>query len=296
MAAQGKPLEQAGAQPAQSRSSEHAFFRRFGRSRGAQIGFGITISLVILAAGAPVLSPVEPNAMEMTEILQPPSGEHYFGTDDFGRDIFTRVLYGGRISILVGLLVSGLTAFFGLLIGTLAGYYKRLDNKLMRVMDMLMAFPPILLAIAIMAILGPQLSNIIIALVIPFTPRTARVIRGEILALKEQDFTLAARSLGMRDARLIIRHLIPNGLAPVLVQQTFILALAIIAESGLNFLGVGVPPDVPTLGTILADSRAYLRTAYWMALFPGIFISLLVLGFNLLGDGLRDVLDPRMRL
>jgi peptide/nickel transport system permease protein len=296
MIAKGKTLGALGAQPTIRRSSEHSLWNRLRRSPGAQIGIILTLILIMLSVGAPLIASERPTSMNMAEILQPPSSDHYFGTDDFGRDVFSRVLHGGRISILVGVLVAGLTTFFGVLIGTIAGYYNRLDNPLMRVMDMLMAFPPILLAIAIMAILGPQLTNIIVALVVPFTPRTARVVRGEILSLKEQDFALAARSLGMRDIRIVARHLLPNGLAPILVQQTFVLALAILAESGLNFLGVGVPPSIPTLGSILADSRAYLRSAYWMALFPGLFISLLVLGFNLLGDGLRDVLDPRMRL
>jgi peptide/nickel transport system permease protein len=279
-----------------TRSSGNSTLRRLLRSRSALIGLTLTAVLLILSLGAPLFTSMSPSAMVMTEILQAPSADHFFGTDNFGRDVFSRVLYGGRISILVGVVVAGATTVLGVIIGTAAGFYPRLDNVLMRIMDILMAFPAILLAIGIMAILGPQLSNIIIALVIPFTPRTARVVRGEILHLKEQDFALAAHSIGMHDLRLLARHLVPNSLAPLLVQQTFILAIAILAESGLNFLGVGVPPDVPTLGSILADSRTYLRNAYWMALFPGIFISLLVLGFNLLGDGLRDVLDPRMRI
>lgn len=261
-----------------------------------QVGFLVTVLVVVLSLGAPLFTDTDPNKMTMTAILHAPSADHYFGTDDFGRDLFSRVLYGGRISIMVGVLVSVLTAVFGILIGTAAGYYPRFDNWIMRVMDIFMAFPSILLAIGIMAILGPQLSNIIIALVVTYTPRTARVVRGEILAMKDEEFVRAARSIGMRDRRIIARHLLPNIMGPLLVQQTFILAIAILAESGLNFLGVGVPPDVPTLGGILSDARTFLRTANWMAFFPGLFISMLVLGFNLLGDGLRDVFDPRTRL
>jgi peptide/nickel transport system permease protein len=192
--------------------------------------------------------------------------------------------------------IALVTTLTGLLFGALAGYYPRLDNPIMRTMDVLMAFPGMLLAIGIMAILGQQTINIVLALMVPYTPRTARVVRGQILALRDQEFIQAARCLGLRDWRIIVRHLLPNVAAPLLIQQTFILAGAILAESGLSFLGVGVPPEVPTLGGILSDSRAYLRTAPWLSLYPGLLISLLVLGFNLLGDGLRDALDPRTRV
>ncbi|MGI8554453.1 MAG: ABC transporter permease [Dehalococcoidia bacterium] len=270
--------------------------RRIGRSRSAQIGLLITAILVVLAACAPILAHASPTAIHPNIILQAPSGAHLFGTDDFGRDLLSRVLYGGRISILVGISVAGITTISGLFFGMLAGFYRRLDNPIMRCMDVLMAFPAILLAIGIMTVLGPQLGNVIAALAIAFTPRTARMVRGEILHLRERDFVQAAQSLGMSDGRLMLRHLLPNSLTPLLIQQTFILAVAILAESSLNFLGVGVPPRVATLGGILSDSREFLRDAPWMSLFPGAFISLLVLGVNLLGDGLRDVLDPRMRL
>lgn len=274
---------------------QRSALRYLGRSRSAQVGLAIVALAITLSLGAPIFAGTDPSAMEPTAILQPPSAEHYFGTDNFGRDLWSRVLYGGRISILVGISVAAATTLTGVLIGTVAGYFSRLDNVLMRAMDILMAFPPILLAIGVMAILGASLINIIIALVIPYTPRAARIVRAEILHLREQDFIQAARSLGMTDFRLITRHLVPNSLTPLLIQQTFIVALAILAESGLNFLGIGVPPAVPTLGNILADARQFLRTSPWMALFPGLFISMLVLGVNLLGDGIRDVLDPRMR-
>jgi peptide/nickel transport system permease protein len=232
--------------------------------------------------------------MSMSEILNPPSPEHRFGTDDFGRDIFARVLYGSRVSFAVGIAVAVATTITGTILGALAGFYKKLDNVLMRIMDIFQAFPEILLALAIVAILGPQLINIIVALVFAYTPRTARVVRGSILALKEQEFVEAIRCVGATNMRVIRVHLIPNCIAPLLVQQTYILAIAILAESALNFLGVGLPPKVPTLGGMLADARVHIRNAPWMSLYPGLFISLMVLGFNLLGDGLRDVLDPRM--
>lgn len=249
-----------------------------------------------MAAGAPLFTQADPTDMNSMSILKPPSRAHPLGTDDFGRDVLSRVLYGGRVSILVGVIVAGVTTLTGVIFGALAAFYRRLDNLIMRAMDVLMAFPEILLALGVVAILGPQLVNIMIALIITFTPRPARVVRGVILGLKQQEFVEAARTVGARDLRIITHHLLPNSLAPLLVQQTYILAIAILAESALNFLGVGVPPEVPTLGGILSDARVHLRNAPWMSLFPGTFITLLVLGFNLLGDGLRDVLDPRMRL
>jgi peptide/nickel transport system permease protein len=271
-------------------------WRRFARSRTAQLGLFVTVMLVMLSVGAPLITPIDPTDMDSTAILRSASAAHPLGTDDFGRDLLSRVLYGARVSILVGIIVAGVTTVTGVVLGALAGFYPRLDNPIMRVMDILMAFPEILLALGIMAILGPQLANIIIALIIAYTPRPARLLRGMILMLKELDFVTAARTLGAADLRIILRHLLPNAMAPLMVQQTFILAIAILAESALNFLGVGAPPEVPTLGGILSDSRIYLRSAPWMSLYPGVYISLLVLGFNLLGDGLRDVLDPQMKV
>ena len=269
---------------------------RVRRSGSVQVGLILSSIFIVLSVGAPLFTRLDPTDMDMMNILRAPTESHIFGTDDFGRDLFSRVLYGGRISIVVGLVVAGITTLTGVTIGVLAGYYRRLDNPIMRVMDILMAFHTILLAIGIMAVLGPQLINIIIALVFPYTPVTARVVRGSVLSLREQEFVEAARSIGARDLRIILRHLLHNCLAPLLVQQTVIIAYAILAESGLSFLGVGVPPEVPTLGSILSDSRVFLRNAPWMSIFPGLSISLLVLGFNLLGDGLRDVLDPRLKL
>ena len=270
--------------------------RRFRRTRSAQVGLLIIVVLLILSIGAPLFATADPTDMDFVAILQAPSSLHPIGTDDFGRDLLSRVLYGSRISFLIAVVICGATTFTGTLIGSLAAFYPRLDNPLMRVMDVLMAFPPILLAIGIVSILGPQLINIILALIVPYTPVAARVVRGEILALRQLEFVDAARCVGARDIRIIVRHLLPNTLAAVLVQQTAILAMAVLAESSLNFLGIGVPPEIPTLGGILADSRVHLRNAPWMSLSPGIFISLLVLGFNLLGDGLRDILDPHMKV
>ena len=278
------------------RSETALMLRRFRRNVPGMAGLVLIVVAVLLFVGAPLFTSADPSSTDMSKILSTPSAEHPFGNDHVGRDVFSRVLYGGRTSILVGLIVALVTTVMGLIFGVLAGYYPRLDNPIMRAMDIVMSFPAILLALAIVAILGPQLSNIIIALVIPYSPRSARVVRGSILQLKERDFVLAARSLGASDRRIMLRHLIPNSMAPLLVQQTYVLALAILAEAALTFLGVGVPPEMPTLGGIISDGRTHLRVAPWLPLFPGLAISALVLGFNLLGDGLRDVLDPRLKI
>jgi peptide/nickel transport system permease protein len=268
--------------------------RQFVRNRTAIVGLIVTLMLFVLSVGAPIFTSVDPTDMDMSNILRGPSSEHYFGTDEFGRDVFSRVLYGSRVSFIVGLAVAGLTTVVGMTLGSMAGFYSRLDNLIMRAMDIFMAFPEILLALGIMAILGPRLENIIIALTITFSTRTARVMRGAFLEIKEKEYVDAARSIGASDLRIITRHMALNSVAPLLVQQTYIIAISILAESALNFLGVGLPPEVPTLGSILADGRTNLVYAPWMSLYPGLFISLIVLGLNLLGDGLRDVLDPKM--
>lgn len=277
-------------------SSRAKFWTRFGRSSYIRIGLLLSLGLILISLLGPVFLRADPTEMNMIAILQPPSAEHPFGTDDFGRDLLVRVVYGTRVSVLVGFTVATITMLLGLVIGTISALYPVVDELLMRAMDILMAFPSILLAIGVLAVLGPRLSNIIIALAIVYTPRSARVVRGVVLSLKQEVFIDAARALGTRDRRLISHHLVPNVVPPLIIQQTFIFAAAVLAEAALNFLGVGVPPEIPTLGGILSDARTNLRYAPWMSLFPGTAISILVLGFNLLGDGLRDVLDPRMRL
>lgn len=278
------------------RSQASQVMRRFRRNLNGMLGLVMVLVIVVLSAGAPLFSDADPNDIDTTALLQPPCAAHPFGTDDLGRDIFSRVLHGGRVSVLVALLIGGVTTFFGITLGVLSGFYRRLDNPIMRAMDIVMSFPSILLALAIVAILGPRLMNIIIALIVPYTPLAARVVRGTVLQLKEKDFVLAARSVGARDRRIISHHLLPNTIAPLLVQETYIIAVSILAEAYLSFLGVGVPPDVPTLGGIISDARPYLRHSPWLPLFPGLAISVLVLGCNLLGDGLRDVLDPMMKV
>jgi len=270
--------------------------RRFSRHWSGVMGLVILLGVIVLAVGAPLFTDVDPTAMNAMQLLQTPSAEHRFGTDDYGRDLFSRVLYGSRISLTVGLVVAGITTVTGVFIGAVAGFYPRLDEPIMRAMDILMALPTIMFALAIVAVLGPRLVNVIIALIFPITPRTARVVRGVVLALKQEDFVLAARCVGARDLRLIVRHVLPNCLAPIIVRQTYVVGIAILAEGGLNFLGVGVELQTPTLGGIVSEARIHLRAAPWASLYGGLFMALLVLSVNLLGDALRDVLDPRMKV
>ncbi|MFM8990694.1 MAG: ABC transporter permease [Alphaproteobacteria bacterium] len=234
--------------------------------------------------------------MSVLRRLKPPSQAAWFGTDAYGRDLFARVLHGGQVSLLVGLSVAAATGIIGTLVGALAGFLRALDGPLMRVMDALMAFPSVLLAIAITAAMGPSLANVIVALAITYTPRTARVARAAVLVAMEQDYVQAARAYGCDGLRLLWSHVLPNCLAPLIVQVTFVFGYAVLAEAVLSFLGMGTPPPTPSWGGIVAEGRTLLRVAPWICLFPGIAIALFVLGLNLLGDGLRDVLDPRMRL
>jgi peptide/nickel transport system permease protein len=262
----------------------------------AILGGGLLVAVVALTALlAPVVAPYNPLQVEASRRLESPSGAHWFGTDDFGRDVFSRVLYGARLSMWVGGMTVLLASASGIALGLLAGYFSRLDNPVMRVMDGFMAFPSVILAIAIMAALGPQVFNVIVALAVVQMPRVARVVRGVVLQLREFDFVEAARALGTNDRRIIVRHILPNCLSPLIVQTTFIFAYAVLTEASLSFLGVGAPPETPSWGNILSEGRVYLRRAPWIAMFPGLAIMATVLGSNLMGDGLRDELDPRLR-
>jgi peptide/nickel transport system permease protein len=276
-------------------SNQVQMMRRFSRNVTGMVGLVMVIIMFVAAAGAPLFTKIDPQTINTNAILQSPSAEHIFGTDSLGRDVFSMVLYGSRISIGIGLAVAAFTTISGMFFGLLSGYYPRLDNLIMRSMDIVMAFPTILLALGIVAILGPQLINIVIALVVPYTPTTARLVRGMVLQLKQTDFITAAHALGAGNRRIILRHLVPNSMAIVIVRQTYVLATAILSEAALTFLGVGVPPNIATLGGMISTARSQMRFAPWLPMFPGLAISILVLGFNLLGDGLRDVLDPRMK-
>lgn len=268
---------------------------RYMANRSLVIGLTFFVFVALIALMADLIAPFDPLKNNFRYRLGAPNATHLFGTDSFGRDIFSRVLHGSRVSLVIGLLVVILTGILGTLIGAISGYVRRLDNPIMRIMDGFMAFPPILLAIAIGALLGPSLLNAVIALTVAYTPRTARIVRASVLVVRESEYVEAARALGAGHARILVRHILLNSLSPLLVQLTFIFALAILAESVLSFIGVGPPPPTPTFGNIIADGRNYIAEAPWITIWPGLAIMITVLGLNLLGDGLRDVLDPRMR-
>jgi peptide/nickel transport system permease protein len=232
----------------------------------------------------------------MRNRFSPPSWQFPFGTDNLGRDIFSRVLHGARLSLEIGFAVVVLSGLAGTIVGAVAGYFPRLDNVLMRAMDAMMAFPSIMLAIAIAAALGSSMVNALIALAVVYTPRTARIVRASVLVVREMDYVTASICAGASDWRVMMRHILPNSMAPLIVQLTFVFAYAVIAEAILSFLGVGAVPPTPTWGNIIAEGRDYIREAPWISLFPGIAIALTVLGLNLLGDGLRDAFDPRLRV
>ena len=254
--------------------------------------------LMTLMIGVGVLAPLiggDPAHMDVAGRLAAPGRAHWCGTDDVGRDVWSRVVYGARLSLLVGVAVVVLSFAVGVVCGTVAGYYRRLDNVVMRVMDGLMAFPAIVLAIALMAALGPSVVNVIVAIAVVYSPRVARVVRGSVLVIRETSYVEAARALGASDLTLLARHVLPNCLSPVIVQGSFVFAAAVLTEAALSFLGVGVPPYVPSWGVILAEGRLYIQQAPWLVLYPGVAIMLTIFGLNLFGDGLRDLLDPKIR-
>lgn len=271
--------------------------RRLARSRSAVAGGALLLLIALSALLAPLLSPYAPIKTNQRAPLEAPSADHLMGTDRFGRDIFSRVLWGGRLSLSVGLVSVGIAAFAGVNLGLVAGYYGgRIDTVIMRFVDLLLAFPGILLALAIIATLGSSLRNLMIAVGIAAIPDYVRIMRGTVLSLKEREFVLAARVMGCRDHTIIFRHIFPSTTAPLTVLATLRIAGAIITGSSLSFLGLGIQPPIPEWGNMLAEGRGFLQHAWWVALFPGLAIMLAVFSINLLGDGLRDVLDPRLRL
>lgn len=259
------------------------------------VGSIAVLIILFVALFAAILTPYAPNALDTTRILNSPNLDNIFGTDHYGRDVFTRVAYGARISLGVGFLVILVVGITGSVVGLVSGYIRWVDNILMRAMDILMAFPGFVLAIGIMAILGPRLSNVVIALSIVYTPLVARVVRGTTLQLREFQYVEAARAIGGTNVRILSKHIFPNCVAPLTVQLTVIFAYAVLAEAGLSFIGAGVPPEVPSWGIVLSEGRNYLQTAPWIALFAGSAITITVLAVNLLGDGLRDITDPHLR-
>ena len=269
--------------------------RRLLGNRSFLFGLIILAVFFLVAIFAPLLAPYPPNKSSYSAILMPPSAEHWFGTDGFGRDILSRIVYGTRVSLRIGLIVVFTTGVLGTILGTAASYVRWLDGLIMRTLDGLMAFPGVLLAIALAAALGPSEINAIIALTVTFTPRTARIVRASVLVVQGMQFIEAAHAVGAGHARIIFRYILANALSPLIVQLTFVFAVSIVAEAILSFLGVGPPPPAPSLGNIIAEGRTYIQEAWWIAVFPGMAIAVAVLSLNLMGDGLRDIIDPRQR-
>jgi peptide/nickel transport system permease protein len=255
--------------------------------------FGI---VAVIAAAAPWITAVDPQRLSMRNKFLPPDSNWLFGTDNFGRSLWSRVVWGAQLSMIIGASVVALNAVFGTLIGAAAGYFKRLDNALMRVNDALMAFPAILLAIAVTSVLGPSTLNVILALSIVYIPRTARIVRSSVIVLREMEYVQAAVAAGAGHWRILRHHILPNAMAPMIVQLSFLFAYAVLSEATLSFLGVGAVPPTPTWGNIMAEGRDFMREAPWIITIPGVALMITVMGLNLLGDGLRDVLDPRLRI
>nr|WP_245891475.1 ABC transporter permease [Planifilum fimeticola] len=265
------------------------------RHRSALIGGVIVLFFLMIALLADFIAPYD-FAERSEDLLQPPSAEHWFGTDETGRDIFSRVLYGARISLRVGFFAIAGSIVIGSFLGLIAGFYGGWrDVVISRLFDILLAFPSILLAIAIVAMLGPGLNNALLAIAIINIPTFGRLMRSQVLSVKQEDFVLAARAMGMTNRRILFRHILPNSWTPIMVQGTLGFATAVIEAAALGFLGLGAQPPQPEWGTMLADARGFIQLAPWTMVFPGLAIMLTVLGFNLLGDGMRDVLDPRMK-
>ena len=269
---------------------------RLRRSKFAMIGLVLIGALVLLALTADFIAPQGINEQDLRKGFLPPSSEFWLGTDEFGRDLFSRIIHGSRISLQVAIIATGFSAVIGIILGMIAGYMGgRVDSIIQGMIDISWAFPTILLALFLIAIIGPGLVNLMIAVGISYWGGFARVVRGQVLTLKEWEFVTAARSVGASDFRIMFRYILPNLLPPVIVMSTLMMADAILIESTLSFLGMGAPRPIPSWGSILASGRSHMRRALWVTVYPGIAIMLTVLGFNLLGDGLRDALDPRLR-
>jgi peptide/nickel transport system permease protein len=273
-------------------------FRRLIRHRSFMIGlvlFGFVLALAVFAWW---IAPNDPNRTAIRLRFRPPQLDRVFllGTDNLGRNLLSRVVHGAQLSLLIGLGVVVLNAVFGVLLGAVAGYFRKLDGPMMRLADALMAFPSILLAIGIAAALGPSAWTAVIALSVVYIPRTARIVRASVLVVREMEFVQAARAAGAGNWRIISRHIMPNCMAPLIVQLSFIFAYAVLSEAVLSFLGLGAPPSIPSWGTMISEGRTYIREAAWLTVVPGCAIAITVLGLNLMGDGLRDVLDPRLKV
>ena len=271
-------------------------WRRLVRSPNLVVGAAVLALVVGAAIFAPQIAPHSPIDQAFTDQLRPPSPPHLFGTDEFGRDVFSRVLYGARIALVIGVLADGIALALGVVLGVVSGYFGgRVDAVVMRSVDVVLAFPYLLLAMVVVTILGPSLINAMIAIGIVYTPQFARLVRAAVLAIKEQEFVEAAGAVGAGVARVLGRHILPNILSPIIVMATLTVGFTIVETAGLSFLGLGASPPTPEWGSMLATGRSFMLTAPWIATFPGLAILVTVVGFNLMGDGLRDLLDPRLR-
>ena len=280
---------------APSRSPSAILVGKLFRRKLVLAGAAILVIVTLLAVFAPWITPYGPMAMKISDRMQSPGFAHWFGTDELGRDVFSRVVFGARYSLMIGASVVLISVTGGVLLGLSAGFFRRLDGPIMRVVDAMMSFPDILLAIALVAVLGASMTNVILALAIVYTPRVARVVRASTLVVRELLFIEAARALGVSTWRILFIHILNNIASPILVQATFIFAYAVLAEAGLSFLGVGVPPELPTWGTMIASGQQFAHQAIWLVVFPGVAIVLSALSLQMVGDGFRDLLDPKLR-
>ena len=270
--------------------------RRLLHHRLFMSGFVVFMIVLVIAVLAPWITSADPDRLAMRYRFLSPSPDHLFGTDNFGRSLYSRVIWGARLSMIIGVSVVAINAVLGTAIGAAAGYFRRIDNVVMRFNDALMAFPAVLLAIAVTAVLGPSLNDVIIALGVVYTPRTARIVRSSVIVLREMEYVQAAVAAGAGHWRILRRHILPNAMAPLIVQLSFLFAYAVLTEATLSFLGVGAVPPTPTWGNIMAEGRQYMIEAPWIITIPGVALMITVMGLNMLGDGLRDVLDPRLRI
>ena len=272
------------------------FWARFRRNRLAMSGLILVAGMFVVSLAAPWLAPYDPNFIDLKQVLMAPSSQHWLGTDTLGRDVLSRIIYGAQVSLKVGFVAVGLATLIGLLIGALAGYYGHwVDNILMRLVDLMLCFPVFFLILAVIAVLGPSIWNIMVIIGLTSWMGVARLVRAEFLSLREREFIVAARALGASDSRLIWRHLLPNALTPVMVSATLMIAGAILTESALSFLGLGVQPPTPSWGNILTEGQANIEIAWWLSVFPGLAILVTVMSYNLLGEGIREAIDPRLK-
>lgn len=275
-------------------SSINGLYKKLRRHPSVPLGAAALGLLVLMAIAAPHLSSFDPQDLDPLARMKPASEDHLFGTDALGRDLWSRTVWGARVSLIVSASVAFLSIVFGVAIGMLAGYFRRIDSVVMRLMDGLMAIPGVLLAIALMATMRASLATVVIAIVIPEIPRVVRLVRALVLTIREQPYVEAAVAVGTRVPKILLRHILPNLFAPVMVQATFIAASAVLTEAVLSFLGVGIPPQIPSWGNMMAEGRNYIAVAFHIVLYPGLFLAVTVLAINMLGDGLLDMLDPRL--